>query len=68
MFHYATKFIGCLGKSFAWQGAPEKAAVAGEYTLLENEVEPVVKAHCWGVGPAEKLAKGLKAALNQLRQ
>ena len=87
-----TTFIA-LGTWFAWQGTPEKAAVAGEYTLLENEVEPVVKAlvengidvvalhshmvheeprvfflHCWGVGPAEKLAKGLKAALNQLKQ
>lgn len=74
----------------AWQGAPEKAAVAGDFTMLENEVEPVIKAliqngievvavhnhmvhesprifflHYWGVGPAEKLAAGLKAALNE---
>jgi hypothetical protein len=74
----------------AWQGTPEKAAVAGDFTMLENEVEPVIKAliengievvavhnhmlheqprifflHYWGVGPAEKLAKGLKAALDQ---
>src|SRR4030095_11960854 len=28
----------------AWQGAPEKAAVAGDFTMLENEVEPVLKA------------------------
>lgn len=74
----------------AWQGTPEKAAVAGDFTMLENEVAPVIKAlvendievvavhnhmvheeprifflHYWGVGPAEKLAKGLKAALNQ---
>jgi hypothetical protein len=74
----------------AWQGTPERAAVAGDFTMLENEVEPVIKAlvengievvavhnhmvheeprifflHYWGVGNAEKLAKGLKAALNQ---
>jgi hypothetical protein len=74
----------------AFQGSPEKAAVAGDFTMLENEVEPVVKAlvesgievvalhnhmvheqprifflHYWGVGPAEKLARGLRAALNQ---
>ncbi len=28
----------------AWQGTPEKAAVAGDFTMLENEVEPVLKA------------------------
>jgi len=58
--------------------------------MLENEVEPVIKAliengievvalhnhmiheqprifflHYWGVGSAEKLAKGLREALNQ---
>jgi len=74
----------------AWQGTEEKAAIAGDFTMLENEVEPVIKAliengievvalhnhmiheqprifflHYWGVGPAEKLAKGLKEALNQ---
>jgi len=74
----------------AWQGTAEKAAVAGDFTMLENEVEPVIKAlvengievvavhnhmvhetpkifflHYWGVGPAEKLAKGLKVALKQ---
>jgi hypothetical protein len=74
----------------AWQGTDDKAAVAGDFTMLENEVEPVIKAliengievvalhnhmvheqprifflHYWGVGPAEKLAKGLKEALNQ---
>jgi len=74
----------------AWQGTDEKAAVAGDFTMLENEVEPVIKAliengievvavhnhmvheqprifflHYWGVGPAEKLAKGFSAALNQ---
>lgn len=74
----------------AWQGTPEKAAVAGDFTMLENEVEPVIKAlveygievvavhnhmvhekprifflHYWGVGNAEQLAKGLRAALNE---
>lgn len=74
----------------AWQGTPEKAAVAGDFTMLEDEVAPVIKAlvengievvavhnhmvheeprifflHYWGVGNAEKLAQGLKTALNQ---
>ena len=74
----------------AWQGTPEKAAVCGDFTMLENEVHPVIKAlvengievvavhnhmvhedpkvfflHYWGVGNAEKLAKGLKAALSK---
>jgi hypothetical protein len=74
----------------AWQGTPQKAAVAGDFTMLESEVAPVVEAlakngievvalhnhmvheeprifflHYWGVGPAEKLARGLKAALDQ---
>ena len=68
----------------------EKAAVAGDFTMLENEVAPVIKTliengievvavhnhmvhetpkifflHYWGVGPAGKLAKGLRAALDQ---
>ncbi|AVR44805.1 hypothetical protein C7S20_05715 [Christiangramia fulva] len=74
----------------SWQGTPEKAAVAGDFTMLEDEVAPVIKAliendievvalhnhmvkeeprifflHYWGVGPAEKLAKGLKETLGQ---
>ncbi len=74
----------------AWQGTPEKAAVAGDFTMLENEVAPVIKAliengievvavhnhmvhekprvfflHYWGIGNAEKIAIGLKEALNQ---
>lgn len=74
----------------AWQGTPERAAVAGDFTMLENEVAPVIKAlvengievvavhnhmvherprifflHYWGVGNAEQLAKGLRAALNE---
>jgi hypothetical protein len=28
----------------AWQGTPERAAVAGDFAMLENEVEPVIKA------------------------
>src|SRR5215204_847456 len=74
----------------AWQGTTEKAAVAGDFTMLENEVAPVIKnlvengievvavhnhmvheepriffLHYWGTGPAEKLAKGLRMALDQ---
>lgn len=74
----------------AWQGTPEKAAVAGDFTMLEEEVAPVIKAlvengievvavhnhmvhekprifflHYWGVGNAEQLAKGFKAALDK---
>lgn len=74
----------------AWQGTTQKAAVAGDFAMLENEVGPVIKAlvengievvavhnhmvheeprifflHYWGVGPADKLANGLKAALDK---
>lgn len=74
----------------AWQGTPERAAVAGDFAMLENEVAGVIKAlvennievvavhnhmvheqprifflHYWGVGNAEQLARGLKAALNK---
>lgn len=74
----------------AWQGTPEKAAVAGDFAMLADEVAPVIQAlvendievvavhnhmvheeprifflHYWGVGPAEKLAKGLREALDQ---
>jgi hypothetical protein len=74
----------------AWQGTPERAAVAGDFTMVENEVEPVIKAlvengievvavhnhmvhetprifflHYWGVGNAEQLARGFKAALDK---
>ena len=84
-----TSFLG-FNTWAAWQGTPEKAAVAGDFAMLENEVAPVIKAliengievvavhnhmvheqprifflHYWGVGPAEKLATGLKAALDQ---
>lgn len=84
-----TTFMG-FNTWAAFQGTADKAAVAGDFTMLENEVAPVVKAliengievvalhnhmvheqprifflHYWGVGPAEQLARGLKAALNQ---
>ena len=74
----------------AFQGSPDHAAVAGDFTMLEDEVAPVIKAliengievvavhnhmvheqprifflHYWGVGNAEQLARGLKAALNE---
>jgi hypothetical protein len=74
----------------AWQGTPERAAVAGDFAMLENEVGPVIKVlvengievvavhnhmvheeprifflHYWGVGPAEKLARALREALDQ---
>lgn len=74
----------------SWQGTPEKAAVAGDFTMLADEVAPVIKAlvendievvavhnhmvhenprifflHYWGVGAAEKLAKGLREALDK---
>jgi hypothetical protein len=74
----------------AWQGTTEKAAVAGDFTMLENEVAPVIKTlvengievvavhnhmvheepkvfflHYWGVGNADQLAKGLRAALDK---
>ncbi len=28
----------------AWQGTQDKAAVCGDFTMLENEVQPVIKA------------------------
>jgi hypothetical protein len=74
----------------AWQGTSDNAAVCGDFTMLEDEVAPVIKAlvengievvavhnhmvheepkvfflHYWGVGNAGKLAKGLRAALNE---
>lgn len=74
----------------SWQGTPQRAAVAGDFTMLEEEVEPVIAAlvehgievvavhnhmvheeprifflHYWGVGPAEDLARGLRAALDR---
>jgi hypothetical protein len=84
-----TTFLG-FNTWAAFQGSPDHAAVAGDFTMLEEEVAPVIKAliengievvavhnhmvheqprifflHYWGVGNAEQLAKGLKAALDQ---
>jgi len=84
-----TTFMG-FNTWAAFQGAPDHAAVAGDFTMTENEVAPVIKAliehgievvavhnhmvheqprifflHYWGVGKAEELAKGLRAALDQ---
>lgn len=75
----------------SWQGSPDHAAVAGDFTMLEDEVAPIIEAlvmhgievvavhnhmvheeprtfflHYWGTGPAEDLARGLKAALDQI--
>ncbi|MCU7547590.1 DUF1259 domain-containing protein [Chitinophagaceae bacterium LB-8] len=74
----------------AFQGTAERAAVAGDFTMQEDEVAPVIKAlvesgievvavhnhmvheqprifflHYWGIGNAEQLAKGLRAALDK---
>jgi hypothetical protein len=38
-----TNFLG-FNTWAAFQGTPDKAAVAGDFTMLEDEVEPVVKA------------------------
>jgi hypothetical protein len=74
----------------AFQGTPERSAVAGDFAMLAHEVPGVLQAlaehdievvvlhnhmiheeprifflHYWGVGPAEALARGLRAALDQ---
>ncbi len=74
----------------AFQGTADRAAVAGDFTMLEEEVAPVIAAltrnnievvavhnhmvhetprifflHYWGVGPASRLAAGLRDALAQ---
>jgi len=84
-----TSFMG-FNTWAAFQGTPEHAAVAGDFTMTQDEVAPVIKTliengievvavhnhmvheqprifflHYWGVGNAEELAKGLRAALNQ---
>ncbi|MEW5929713.1 MAG: DUF1259 domain-containing protein [Gemmatimonadota bacterium] len=73
----------------AFQGTVERAAVAGDFAMLEHEVPAVIEAlvrngievvavhnhmtteqprifflHYWGVGPAERLARGLRAGLD----
>ena len=84
-----TTFLG-FNTWAAFQGAPEKAAVAGDFTMLDDEVARVIKAlveagievvavhnhmvheqprtfflHYWGIGNAEQLARGLRAAMDQ---
>jgi hypothetical protein len=84
-----TTFLG-FNTWAAFQGTPDHAAVAGDFTMLADEVAPVIKKliengievvavhnhmvheqpkifflHYWGVGDAEQLAKGLRAALDQ---
>lgn len=84
-----TSFLG-FNTWAAWQGTPQRAAVAGDFTMLEDEVAGVIKAlveggievvavhnhmvheqprifflHYWGIGPAEALARTLRAALDQ---
>jgi hypothetical protein len=84
-----TTFMG-FNTWAAFQGTPDHAAVAGDFTMTEDEVAPVIKAliengievvavhnhmvheqpkifflHYWGVGNAEQLARGLRAALDQ---
>lgn len=84
-----TTFMG-FNTWAAFQGTPDHAAVAGDFTMTENEVAPVIKTliengievvavhnhmvheqprifflHYWGIGNAEQLAKGLRAALDQ---
>lgn len=74
----------------SWQGTMERAAVAGDFVMLDDEVAPVIEAlvthgievvavhnhmtheeprtfflHYWGTGPAEELARGLRAALER---
>jgi hypothetical protein len=84
-----TSFMG-FNTWAAFQGTDDKAAVAGDFAMLDREVALVIKTlvehgievvavhnhmvnetprifslHYWGVGPAHKLALGLKAALDQ---
>jgi len=82
--------FGGFNTWIAWQGTSEKAAVCGDFTMLTDEVAPVIKElvengievvavhnhmvqevprifflHYWGLGSAEKLARGLRAALDK---
>jgi len=75
----------------AFTGTDQNAAIAGDVAMLENEVEPVLKAlrkngldvvaihnhmigstptvyflHYWGKGQAAQLARGFRAAIDQL--
>jgi len=71
-------------------GTDDRAAVDGDFAMLESELQPVLKAlraadiqivaihqhmtgesprivflHYWGIGRAEDLARGLRAALER---
>jgi len=84
-----TSFMG-FNTWAAFQGTPDRAAVAGDFAMTEDEVAGVIKSlvengievvavhnhmvheqprifflHYWGIGNAEKLARGLRAALEQ---
>ncbi len=84
-----TSFMG-FNTWAAFQGTNERAAVAGDFAMLSDEVPAVISElsrhgievvavhnhmvtetpriiflHYWGVGPADKLAEGLKAALGK---
>lgn len=77
----------------AFAGSDEKAAVDGDFVVLETELQDVLKAlrtsninitaihnhmtleeprliflHYWGTGPAESLARGVKAALDKTKR
>jgi hypothetical protein len=74
----------------AFAGSNDRAVVDGDFAMLENELQPVLKAlrhagidvvaihqhmtgeqprvlflHFWGVGPAQDLARGVRAALDR---
>ena len=74
----------------AFAGTNDRAVVDGDFAMLEDELQPVLKAlrgagidivaihqhmtgeqprvmflHYWGVGPAQDLARGLRAALDR---
>ena len=76
----------------AFTGTDERAAVDGDFAMLEHELQPVLKElrqanilivaihqhmtgeqprivflHYWGVGHADELARGVRAALDQTR-
>ncbi len=84
-----TSFMG-FNTWAAFQGTEDKAAVAGDFAMLDSEVQNVIDAlvkhgievvavhnhmvtenprifflHFWGKGQADKLAEGLKAAIDK---
>ena len=77
----------------AFGGSDSAAAVDGDFAMLEDELQDVLKAlrhaninvvaihnhmtheqprimflHCWATGPAEDLARGIKAALDTQKE